>query len=276
MPLSGAALLWQFYNNADYIVVGRMMGSEALGWYTFAFRLATLVNDKISSVINRVSLPSFSTMQRDPTRLVDHWFSVSRKLALVNFSLLVALAANSTELIRVVLGTKWLPAALPLKFLCVTGALKTVLPLVLNVLSACGDTVTVFRYTLLNAIVLPLSFAIGCHYRGLVGVGVAWCVAQPILAIFLIRPAVRLLNVSLRSYLTNLKQPTLVAALCLLVMLPFGFLRVGAFSILILRSAAGLLCYIACLWWLGKAQNAASILKTFVMGLRTGGAQPEL
>lgn len=272
MPLTGATLLWQFYNNADYLVVGRMMGSEALGWYTFAFRLATLLNDKISSVINRVSLPSLSSMREDRVQLIEHWFSVSRKLALVNFPLLTALAANSNELILVTVGPKWLPAALPLKFLCVTGALKTVLPLIPNVLSACGRTVTVFRYTLLSAIVLPLSFAVGCHYGGLLGVGVAWCVIQPILSIFLIIPAVRLVNVSLRSYLMNLKEPALVAGLCLLAMLPFGFLPAGVLSRLILRSFAGLACYIVCLWQLGKARNAATMLRGLVIGLRAGAA----
>jgi len=67
-------------------------------------------------------------------------------------------------------------------------------------------------------IALPLSSGIGCHYGGLLGVGVAWCVIQPILPVFLVIPAVRLVNVSLSSYLLNLRQPTLMAALCLSVL----------------------------------------------------------
>jgi len=55
MPLSTAALFWQFYNNTDYIVVGRMMESEALGWYTLGFSLASLVNDILLSSIASVS-----------------------------------------------------------------------------------------------------------------------------------------------------------------------------------------------------------------------------
>jgi len=41
-------------------------------------------------------------------------------MALVNFRFLAALGANTDELIRLLVGSNWMPAALPLKFLCVT------------------------------------------------------------------------------------------------------------------------------------------------------------
>lgn len=276
MPLSGASLLWQFYDQADYIVVGRMMGTVPLGWYTFAFRLATMVNEKISAVINRVSLPSFSSMRDDPKRLAEHWFSVSRKLALVNFSLLAALGANAADLIHVAVGDKWLPAAMPLRFLCFVGALRTVLPVVPNVLSACGKTGKVFRYTILNVIVLPTAFAAGCHYAGLLGVGIAWCVALPFTALFLVIPAVRVLGLSLRDYVGNLRQPAVIAVLCLLAMLPFEFVGMAPFLRMVLRSAAGLACYIACVWRLPEVRGIVEGLRHRVSALQMPPAAGEM
>jgi PST family polysaccharide transporter len=247
-PLIGANVLWQAYDNSDYAVVGRMLGSEPLGWYTFAFRLATLINQKIASVINRVSLPSFSAMHDDMPRLVEHWLSITRKLALVNFSLLAALFANAHDLILFTVGEKWAPAAMPLQFLCVVGAIRTILPLVPNVLSACGKTAIVFRYNLLSCITLPLAFIVGCHFAGLKGVGIAWCVLFPFNALFLVSRAVRVTGTSLRRYLGNLQFPFIVALLCLLVMLPFSLLQINHLLRMALRSAAGLICYLACLW----------------------------
>ncbi len=118
MPLS-ASLLWRFYDNSDYLVVGKLLGAPALGAYTMAFRLATMVNDKISSAVNRVTFPSFSAMQDDIRGVIDHWLSVTRKLAWINFPLLVAIAMNADDFISVFLGPKWQSAAPLVKYLCV-------------------------------------------------------------------------------------------------------------------------------------------------------------
>src|SRR6185312_9532014 len=47
-PIFGSGLLAKFYENADYLVVGKVLGAVQLGFYTLAFRLAMLINERIS------------------------------------------------------------------------------------------------------------------------------------------------------------------------------------------------------------------------------------
>lgn len=245
-PLTGSSLLFKFYDNADYLVVGRVLGSEALGFYSVAFRLAMLINERISSVINRVAFPSFASLKDEPPRVIGHWFAVTKRVTLLTFPILVWLGFNAEDFIRVALGSRWLPAALPLQFLCVMTAIKILTNIVGQVLIAVGYPAVSFRYDLLNAIALPASFLIGCKMGGLLGVGIAWCTVFPLLRFFFFLGARRKLHFSLRAYARNLFDPIVVSVACGLLMAPAewvfqnGWVRLCVRSLL--WSAGVLLC----------------------------------
>jgi lipopolysaccharide exporter len=243
LPLTGGSLLWQFWENSDYLVVGKVLGPVALGQYTMAYRLATVANDKISSVVNRVSFPSFSAMQEELAQVVQHWFSLTRKLCFVTVPVLVALALNANDFISIVLGSKWLPAASLVKVLCVMGALKSLSSINLNVLCARGRTDLVLYFSLLSAVLLPASFALGCHYASLMGVAVGWCIIYPIVSVFAIVKAAQLTRVRVRDYFHNLSAPAGVAALCLLSMLPISWFLPAGILRLAVRCGVGLAAF---------------------------------
>jgi O-antigen/teichoic acid export membrane protein len=246
LPLTGGGLLFQFYDNADYLVVGRMVGAEALGFYTLAFRLATLAHEKIAAVVNRVAFPAFAAMQNDVEQMVNHWFSISRTISLFNAPFLVYLAVNAADLVSLALGEKWLPSVTPLRFLCVVGALRSLVHVIPPILNAVGRTKMVFKFTVGNSVLLPASFAIGCKLGGLTGVGVAWCVVYPGLWLYLLFSLKRVVKFSLRAYFLNLRLALVVASLCLLVMLAAGWRAAPGVERLILRSAVGGITFAAC------------------------------
>ncbi len=59
------------YSNADYLLIGRFMGSVALGVYTVAFRIHDLVINQMCNVISQVVFPVFVTMQEKTEKLQD-------------------------------------------------------------------------------------------------------------------------------------------------------------------------------------------------------------
>jgi len=238
LPLTGSSLLFKFYDNADYLVVGRVLGSGPLGLYSVAFRLAMLINERISAVINRVAFPSFANLKHDLPRVIGHWFAVTKRVTLITFPLLVWLGFNADDFIRVTLGSRWLPAAMPLKFLCVMTAVKILTNIIGQILTAVGYPGVVFRYDVLNAIALPLAFLIGCKSSGLLGVGIAWCTVFPLVRLLFLLQARRTLHFSLRAYARNLFDPLLICAACSVLMLPAslilqsGWMRLGLCSVL--------------------------------------------
>jgi O-antigen/teichoic acid export membrane protein len=244
LPLTGGSLLWQFYENSDYLVIGKVLGASALGQYTMAFRLATVTNDKLSSVINRVSFPSFSAMQDDLNRVTQHWFSLTRKIGLLTFPLLVVLAVNAQDFVAAVLGSKWLAVAPMVKFLCVMSALKSLSSVTVNLACARGCTDIGFRFCLVNALLLPISFVIGCKLDSAMGVAVAWCLIFPVLCIYLLFQVTRLVGVKFLAYFRNLMSSLLGSGICFVAMLPLTWLLPGGIVRLFLRSGAGMTAFV--------------------------------
>lgn len=247
LPLTGSRVLWQVYLNSDALVIGKMLGQAPLGYYSYALRLARFLSERVFGIVNRVSFPSFASMKDDRPRLVHHWYLLTEALGLIQFPAMVALAMNAEDFVLVVLGEKWLPAALPLRLLCAAEAIRSVQVIMPPLLSAVGRTDLVLRYNVGNAIALPIAFAAGCHFGGLVGVGVSWITVYPLLVIYLLKYTVTISGGSYSGYLRSLRAPVLVSAACTAAMLPFDWLLEAGWARLLVRSAVGGACYLACL-----------------------------
>jgi PST family polysaccharide transporter len=244
VPLLGSSLLWRFYDSSDYFVVGRALGPEALGFYTLAFRLATLVNEKVAAVVNRVSFPSFSALQ-DLDKVAAHWLSITQKLALICFPVLAILIVNADDVILFLLGEKWHRAVEPLRFLCIVGVLRLLTPITNNLLASVGKTKLVFQYSLLTSIVLPPAFYAGCRFGGIRGVGLAWLLLFPPIAAYQIYRALQETRTPATTYLNVLRLPViagLVSVASMMVVTAEGPPGPARF---ILSSLTGGLTYVA-------------------------------
>jgi PST family polysaccharide transporter len=222
LPLTSSVLLFQFYDNADFLIVGRIMGKTALGLYGLAFKLAVLANEKVGVVVNQVAFPSFAAMQDDRERARGHWFAVSRTVHLLVFPILAAMFVNCEDII-LLLGKKWLPAVVPLRYLCAVGALRSQVSVVGRIFSAFGRTKLQFHFAIANLLVMPAAFWVGCKLGGINGVGMAWCLAYPALWMYTLVQVRGVVPFSFRAYFLNLKLPALTAAGCALVMVAAGW-----------------------------------------------------
>jgi teichuronic acid exporter len=266
-PVTGSSLLGRFYENADYLVVGKVLGPVPLGFYTVAFRLAMLINDRISAVVNRVAFPAFANLKEEPETAITHWFAVTRLVTLVTFPLLVWLGFNAKDFIGLVLGSKWLPAVLPLQFLCVMTAVKVLTNIVAQMFSAIGYPKVVFRYDLLTAVILPVAFFIGCNKAGLLGMGIAWCTVFPLLRFAFLIGAKRVLHFSFSAYARNLSDTLSVSTACALFMFPAAWILPSGWARLAVRTLMWALAVLMCV---GLNKNLRVLLRQTIVRSRIG------
>jgi O-antigen/teichoic acid export membrane protein len=179
IKIMGSRIQWYMYSNADYLLVGRMLGKDMLGHYTMAFRLATLPTEKVTAVVNQVMFPAFSQLQNDLPSLCQAFLKTTSYVSLITFPLLAIIAAFAPEIVVGLLTDKWLPSVFPLRVLCVIGLLRSVDVIIPQVLVARGRATLIFKYTTLLMCVLPASFAAGCYLGGINGVAYAWMLAYP-------------------------------------------------------------------------------------------------
>jgi O-antigen/teichoic acid export membrane protein len=247
MHVTTSRIFWFLYTNADKAIVGKLLGTSAVGIYGMAASLATLPSSQITSLVINVASPLFSKLQRDLPRLSAVVLKLTRAIAYLTYPALLGMIACSRELIFVVLGPKWMECLVPFAALCLMGLIKSVDPLLSQVLTSIGDVRKLAAYTAMCAAVMSLAFAAGAWLDGLRGVSIAWIVVYPVLSVKLLRDVSRVTGMPIGAYYRNLLPPLLAAAaMCAAVLLLrqcFYYLGMSVPVILLLEIGSGLLVY---------------------------------
>jgi len=109
-----------FSRNTDNILVGRFLGSAALGNYNKAYQLLMMPNNLLLGIINPVLQPVFSDYQNEVKLIKKTYLSIIHFLALVGCPLSVFLSIFSEDIIFFMFGNQWQDAVTPFKILSLT------------------------------------------------------------------------------------------------------------------------------------------------------------
>jgi PST family polysaccharide transporter len=143
--------------NADYVVVGRALGTRALGLYTLAFRMPQLLIEGAVTIVGQVAFPAFARVQHDPVRLRSGLIRALRLTALVITPLGLGLAVVADPFIRVVYGERWVPAIEVMQLLAVYMVVQGASRLVGDVYKATGRAGILSKLAVLKLLItLPL------------------------------------------------------------------------------------------------------------------------
>jgi len=178
--LTGANLAVQLNTGADNLVVGRLLGAEALGHYSVAYSLAMLPVLALHQ-INRVQ---FATLARLPpaerpatlTRALGHYAVIAAPL-----HILAAFAAPT--LVALVYGDAWLPAVPLVQILLALSFARGFMAILGTALNAMHRTLdnAIFNWALVP-FALP-AYLIGAHLGGVTGVAWAAAIAMALAAV---------------------------------------------------------------------------------------------
>jgi O-antigen/teichoic acid export membrane protein len=171
---------WYSYENADFGVAGRVLGSVPLGNYTVAWNISSAPLEKIANLVTGVTPAYFSAVQTDKSELRRYLLRLTEILSLITVPASIGLALVADYVVKGLLGPKWIGVIGPLRLLglfVATRSLATFLP---NLLTAIGDSAFVMWAMVGSAITMPLAFLIGSHW-GTSGIAGAWLLAYPII-----------------------------------------------------------------------------------------------
>ncbi len=104
-------------SNMDYLLVGRLLGSSALGFYSIAWDLLRFVPDRLHRVAGRVTLPAFCRLQDDRVALAEAYMDFFAYVARIVVPVAACAAIAAPEILTTIYGSKWLAAALPMRLL---------------------------------------------------------------------------------------------------------------------------------------------------------------
>ncbi|WP_426112983.1 lipopolysaccharide biosynthesis protein [Massilia sp. PWRC2] len=163
--------------NADSMVVGRMLGTVALGGYAMAYRLMLFPLQNMTFVVARVLFPVMSRKQGDTAEVVALYLRALGFIAFLSAPLMAGLFALRAPFVQVMLGERWQASVVLLAWLAPVGFIQSLVSSTGTVLMARGCTDLMLRLGLVGAVLQVGAVAIGARW-GVEGVAAGYLVAN--------------------------------------------------------------------------------------------------
>jgi O-antigen/teichoic acid export membrane protein len=220
-------MLGYLVNNVDNLLVGKFLGSVALGLYSVAYNTMYLPVSRISFPLQQVLFSAFAKIQHEPKRLAEAWARGNEVISAVNTPAFLGMAVVAPAFVPVVLGDQWIAAVPVLQWLSLAGVGTTLQTLNWATTQAMGQPGVMLRFRLYSTPVTVAAFAIGLHW-GVVGVAASFAVSRFVLQPFNTYITLRTLGVS-PVYLRGEGLVVLLAALmaATVAIARFGLVHAG-------------------------------------------------
>lgn len=263
------------FSSADQTIIGRVLGKDALGSYSFALTFANLPLQEVTAIVSRVVPGVFSEVQRQPVELTRYFLVLTEFLASVTLPMALGLALTADLVVRIALGPAWDAVIGPLRLLCVYAAFQGCQILVAHVLMWTGQFRAIMWCTVLAAVVLPIGFFLSAGH-GLTGIGAVWAILYPVVNIPPLLLGLRTVSVSLRGWLGALTPGLISSAMMIVAVVGLRWILRDRPAMLSLAGAAfsGAIVYGATLWF-GFRRRVLDAIE-FVRAVRGKPAQDSL
>jgi teichuronic acid exporter len=207
--ITGQRFLWHAYGSADLLLIGKLLGDQALGIYSVAFQLATLPVSKVFGIVNRVAFPAYARLQHDNRQAADYFITSVRLTWLVFCPILWGLSSVSHEFVEVFMGRNWAEAAVVLGLVPLIVPFRVILLLLAPLTDGLGRPDIGLRNLLTSTMLIPLAILIGTS-KGLTGVCIALIIASMVALIINCRRSLGLLGLR-PDALVRAVAPTAIA-----------------------------------------------------------------
>jgi O-antigen/teichoic acid export membrane protein len=247
--LLGARGLFFVQNSADNVVVGRFLGTAALGYYSLAYRTMLVPVQKVADVVSQVAVPALATVQDDPGRLHRGALQAQRAAAAVVFPMSIGMAAVTPLALPLVLGAQWAPAVVTVQILALNGPRLVLARLAASLFQATGRPAWDFWLLAAGVPLSVVAYVIGAqHSIEAVAIGLT-VVGSVLMAVQLVLVA-RALDTSTLTVLRNLAGVTCASGALVLGVVAIRAATPPALPEgveLVLAIAAGATMYVAAL-----------------------------
>lgn len=168
-----------FAGQGDNLIIGKLLGADALGYYSRAYQLMVAPVRLIGQSLNVVLFPALASIQTDREKVKRAYLKSTELVAYASLIISVVLFINAKEIVLILLGENWLQVIVPFQILAVGTLFRMSYKISDSLIKALGDVHKRAIIQIIYASCVFLFSYIG-HYWGIKGVAMG-----VILAIFL-------------------------------------------------------------------------------------------
>lgn len=174
--MAGYQLVSYLFRNADSMVVGRLLGSTLLGYYSIAYKIMLMPVQNITWVSSRAIFPVMSRQQNDIPAMGQLYLSTVRTISFLAAPIMAGIYAVRHDFVQFALGSQWGVVATLLAVMTPIGYLQSVNGASGPVFMAQGKTSVLLKLGIYGAITHITAFLIGSRW-GVQGVAVSYLIA---------------------------------------------------------------------------------------------------
>ena len=205
--------------NADNLLVGKFLGTAALGIYTIGYSVILVPFERIVEPVASVIIPAFATLQNDLEGTRNLWLRGQRLIAAVMFPAVAGVIIVARCFVPVVLGSRWTQAVVIIQILAWVALIQS--PAILNagLYRSRYRIDLLVRLGILAAVLDIAAFAIGLHW-GVRGVATGYALTNTLVitpvGLFLACRIIGVSFVKLASELRGVVEATVVMSALLI------------------------------------------------------------
>jgi PST family polysaccharide transporter len=213
LNLSGFHIFNYFSRNADNLLVGKFLGSVALGYYQMGYMLMTYPLQNFTLMVAQVVYPAMAKFHEDHARVRAAYLRTSALVALVTLPIMLGMGVTAPSFVRVFLGPRWAPVAALLAVFAPLGAMQSIYATVGVIYNIQGRTDLQFRWMMFASVWYVMSFIVGLRW-GILGVATSYAIVWTLLMVPSFLIPFRLIQLSGKSFLRTL-WPTIWMSLAM-------------------------------------------------------------
>lgn len=178
-------LVWYIQLSGDGIIIGRQFGAESLGYYQMAQQLAVIPFQQLATIIRGVMFPAYAQLADEGRAMHEALCRTLWAMGSIFLPVAAVVTCFPGEIVRVVLGPKWEPAAQLLPVLVVGGVIASFIAATNIFFDGVGSpkysVIVLLVYAVVFvALVIPLALRLGMK-------GVGWAVAAGTTIAFIVQ-----------------------------------------------------------------------------------------
>jgi len=239
--------------NIDYLIVGKRLGPDNLGYYTMAFRVPELLIINTCYIVSNALFPAYSKLQNDLESLRKGFLLTLRYIALYTVPVGVGMFIVTPGFVKVVFGDQWIPAIPVMQALSLYAVIYSLSFNAGDIYKAIGrpDLMNILGIFKL-AVAIPILWLAGGY--NIYYVGLAQVIAHSLLTLVRFIVIKRMISLRLRDILSALQPAisgSLVMFLCVYA-LQIWLRSMAPLLQLVILPVVGGLVYAAAIWFTNR------------------------
>ena len=247
--LTGVDVLHGVSVSADSLIIGRVLGPVALGLYSLAQRLPSLLVVNLSVVAGTVLFPAYTKVEAN--RLGSVFLTSLRFTMIIAAPLAVGLAVMADPIILALFGDQWGGAVVPMQIMAVYGVILALEIPGGTIFKVTGRASILLKLAIPRTIMLYAVIAV-VAYRGINAVAVALTLVTVLFAAIALVMASRVIGVKLITMVNTAWAPLIASAGAGVAM--WGVMQgmSSPWPTIIVGAIVGGLVYLALLWFVAR------------------------